>query len=304
MNNEQKPVTVYYHAPCPDGFSAAYALWLRFGDEAQYHGLAPDDRITSIQANSKVYIVDRGVDPEDLRILKKDWNCDVTVIDHHDTNRDKLRGADCEVIFDSGRCASVITWSWLFGTPTPRLLSYVQDADLWRFMLRSSKEVSAYTKTVPYEFTEWQRYHRSLETGEGYARVVSDGTAMMRLESRLVSDICHSVERRPVAGYENIPTVACPRILASAVGEALGKTYSDTPFVVMYYREGGYINFSVRNNNPEVHVGRLLAEHYDGAGGHPRAGGFRLTDFPWEEKGLTVKDAKVNRSKGARGARG
>lgn len=33
------PVTVLYHADCPDGFGSAYAAWLRFGDSASYRGM-------------------------------------------------------------------------------------------------------------------------------------------------------------------------------------------------------------------------------------------------------------------------
>ena len=31
-----KSIVVIYHAPCPDGFAAAYAAWRKFGDNASY----------------------------------------------------------------------------------------------------------------------------------------------------------------------------------------------------------------------------------------------------------------------------
>ena len=87
------PVTVLYHADCPDGFGAAYAAWLRFGSAAGYRAMHHGEPWEMAEiAGHDVYILDFSFPPDLLEAIAR-LATSVTQIDHHASARQPWRSA-------------------------------------------------------------------------------------------------------------------------------------------------------------------------------------------------------------------
>jgi hypothetical protein len=54
------------------------------------------------------------------------------------------------------RSGAVLSWNFFFPEkPLPRLLSYVQDQDLWRWEVPFSREFNIARETIPFDFIRW-----------------------------------------------------------------------------------------------------------------------------------------------------
>lgn len=51
-------IKVVYHKHCPDGFGAALAAWLKFGDGAEYLAANYGDLPPSLTQDDEVYVLD------------------------------------------------------------------------------------------------------------------------------------------------------------------------------------------------------------------------------------------------------
>lgn len=84
-----KPLVIY-HANCTDGFGAAFAAWLRLGDEAEYLPMEYGKNFLTEYAgstiNREIYILDFSLPREQM-----DWLFQhakrVVWLDHHASSR-------------------------------------------------------------------------------------------------------------------------------------------------------------------------------------------------------------------------
>ena len=88
-----KPLVIY-HASCADGFGAAFAAWLKFGDEAEYvpcqyrqEDKWPNDvRYSHLLREREVYIIDFSFPRELMDFIFKHAKR-VVWLDHHASSR-------------------------------------------------------------------------------------------------------------------------------------------------------------------------------------------------------------------------
>lgn len=84
-----KPLVIY-HAHCADGFGAAFAAWLKFGEEAEYvpmqYGTIPEE---SMYTNKHLYILDFSFPLELLQDMAAKAKA-ITLCDHHKTAMETL----------------------------------------------------------------------------------------------------------------------------------------------------------------------------------------------------------------------
>ena len=110
----------YYHAGCPDGFGAAFAVWRAWGDAADYLPIGHDEPIDVHGcAGAQVAFVDIFTRTETLRALGE-TAAHVIVLDHHVTSRDRLqadpalerelRARGHLVRFDLSHSGAVLAW--------------------------------------------------------------------------------------------------------------------------------------------------------------------------------------------------
>jgi oligoribonuclease NrnB/cAMP/cGMP phosphodiesterase (DHH superfamily) len=166
---------VFYHANCNDGFGAAYAAWLKFGDEAEYLAVqygqcetisdvinlpknAPSD-------DAAFYILDFSF-PLDVMHELFERAHHVTWLDHHKTAfemmgkdmREVYRVHDPEqdIILDNSKSGAVLAWEFFQpGKDLPTLLQMIDDRDRWQFKLSGSKPLHAGLSQLPYNFKAW-----------------------------------------------------------------------------------------------------------------------------------------------------
>src|SRR3546814_9337024 len=80
-----------YHSPGIDGMTAACAVWRRFGDQFDYHGMSYGDPIPDVD-NRCVLMVDFSFKRAEMFEIGARSGGNVMVLDHHKTAIEELVG--------------------------------------------------------------------------------------------------------------------------------------------------------------------------------------------------------------------
>ena len=173
------------------------------------------------------------------------------------------------------RSGAGLTWDYFHpGAMRPRLISHIEDRDLWRFAMPNTRLISAALFSYPYDFDLWDQFMSEefpIET------LILEGGAIDRKHRQDIDNLLPIVQREMGIGGIKMPVACLPQTLTSDAGEAMASAaegvaacYWDTP--------GGRV-FSLRSTQkgPDVSV---IAKGY-GGGGHPHAAGFRMP-LGWE----------------------
>ena len=107
--DDSRPLVIYHGRSCPDGFAAALAARLFYGERAEYLGLDHGD-VTSVDdlpalQGRAVYILDFSFSSEILTQVEA-RAAKLVLLDHHQSASDKLTGFACRcgvVHFDMGK---------------------------------------------------------------------------------------------------------------------------------------------------------------------------------------------------------
>jgi oligoribonuclease NrnB/cAMP/cGMP phosphodiesterase (DHH superfamily) len=282
--NPITPDICIYHAPCMDGFGAAYAVWRRFGDAVRYVPATYGDPLPEEVGDKHVVIVDFSYKAPVLRSLAV-AAASVTILDHHKTAIEDLAHVpDAGITWDSHhpvgwgkrfdlhRSGAVLAWDFFHAPePAPQLLLHVQDRDLWKFHLDGTREVNAFLASCRYEFAAWDSLAR--------ARVSSIrglGQAILRKEAKDLGELIPLTQRLMVLCGTIVPVANLPYTMASEAGEIMSR---GKPFSATYYDGATHRVFSLRSHSDGEDVS-AVARHY-GGGGHRHAAGFRMP-IGWE----------------------
>lgn len=255
---------VISHGLCLDGFTAAWAAWLKFGDEeTEYLAANHGDEAPSVDGR-EVYVVDFSY-PRDVMVRMHARAASLRVFDHHKTAQEAL--ADLPfVVFDMNRSGAGITWDELHGGTRSWLVSYVEDRDIWRFALPRSREVNAWIGAVKRE--SFQNWTELAEAGPEAA--ASKGEAVLAYVDRYVSEMADQARNVDFAGYR-VPCVNAPYI---CISELVGRLAEAAPFAIGWYQDrGGVYRYSLRSRGPDGHDVSEIAKRF-GGGGHRNAAGF------------------------------
>jgi hypothetical protein len=261
---------VLYHDNCPDGFTAAWAAWRRFGDTGEYRPVNYGQPPPVDRAHGRdLYLVDFSYPRAALDQLA-DSAASVTIFDHHQTAQEALHGwPRGRVVFDMERSGAGITWDELHGgrTTRPKLIGYVEDRDLWRWALPRSRAVSEWLFSIPRTFKDWDEAAWELQRDdEGVAKV---GEGFLRLKRERVAKICENV-RWLVIGGHRIPVVNTAWDF-SEIGEYLTQRFPDAPCGGYYFDRVDRRQWGFRAVG-DFDVGALCKAY--GGGGHRGAAGF------------------------------
>lgn len=255
---------VLYHSKCNDGFGAAYAAWTVLGDSAQYLAVRHGDPLPELPEGARVAVLDFSYPREVLTELAQRCQS-LLVLDHHKSARQDLEGLEF-ARFDLDKSGARMAWEHFRPQqPMPRLLEYVEDADLWRWQLPHSQEVSAALQVVAFDFPTWG----SLDVEQ----LAAEGQAIMRYKEHLL-ERCLSRAYPSRIGEHLVPTVNSP-LFQSELGDLLCLRNPEAPFAAVYYvNQKGMQAWSLRSRG-EFDVSRV-AEQF-GGGGHKNAAGFGRT---------------------------
>ncbi len=261
-----KNTVIIYHADCPDGFGAAWAAWKRFGDIASYlpayHRTEPPAGLEG----KEVYTIDYSYSPDQVKKhapLSKKW----VIIDHHITNEPTLPLAS-EAHFDLTHSGAYLAWTYFHSEkPVPKLIQYVEAADLWNFELPFARELDDAIHLRDLDFLEWDTMAREMETESGFAKLRSEGELLRKANMQEVARLVKHAEEVTFEGYQALMVNSPAHV--SELGAAL---YTQMPpIAIIWSRRGKKVIVSLRSDG-SVDVAKI-AQMY-GGGGHAVAAGF------------------------------
>jgi len=266
-----------YHANCPDGFGAAWAVYHALGDDVEFFkGMhqqpAPD--VTGLD----VYLVDFSYKKKILEEMLKQA-ASITILDHHISAEqdlaDLLSSGKVGGLFDMNKSGAMLAWEWFHpDTPAPNLIQHIQDRDLWQFKLDGTRQITMGLASYPYDFTLWDKLMAN--TPDELELLRRDGEA---LERKLHIDIQVLIDtgvRRMVIGGHDVPVLNAPAAYVSEAGNILAR---GEPFAACYWDHSGGRSFSLRASETGVDVSEVAKQY--GGGGHIKASGFTV-DIGWE----------------------
>lgn len=269
----KKPLVIY-HAPCADGFAAAYCAWLKFGYEgAEYvpgsytlRGDLPD------VADREVYILDFSYSADVMRQIAAQAN-EVIILDHHKSAEAALLPLLQEGVirgqFDMNRSGAGMAWDYFNpGQPRIQFIDYVEDRDLWRFKLPDSKEINQ--AVFSYEYT-FEDYHSMALNVEGLRK---DGHAILRNHLKNVREIIQQHTYLTIQGV-TVPAINTNYIFGSDAANMLSE---GQPFAAYYWtNKEGRLVFGLRSKDePQGMDVSEIARKFPGGGGHKHASGFTV----------------------------
>lgn len=300
-----KPLVVY-HANCTDGFGAAFAAWLKLGDEAEYLPMeygrisTPADfdmKVSLAAKGNDVYILDFSFPREVMDALFKHAKR-VVWLDHHKTAFEMWCGeyehgmefyevvdGKHYIALDDKRSGAMLAWhNFHPGTEVPMLIQHIDDRDRWQFKLDGSKEFHAALNSYkPWTFETWRGIFLcglfEKETWRVPEEFYMEGTAILRAHNQYVqaalkrarpSGIKVLLSEDGFAPVLNGLAANAPAFLASDLGHELANK-SGTFGLVWSMAADGQIHCSLRSNGDyDVSV---IAKAF-GGGGHRNAAGF------------------------------
>ncbi|MDP1707005.1 MAG: hypothetical protein Q8L30_00375, partial [bacterium] len=175
MHEHHKEIAVLYHGGCPDGFGGAYAAWKKFGDTAEYIPVKHQQPAPEDLEGRALYFIDFSYDQMTMDAFVKKAKS-VTVLDHHRGIKEVVESMP-NFVFDEKRSGATIAWNYLHPDVTvPKLLSYVEDGDLYTFKLPDARAILAYVYTRPFHFDEWDSVAAKIEDDAERAEFVRIGT--------------------------------------------------------------------------------------------------------------------------------
>lgn len=273
------PDICIYHGHCPDGFTAAWAVWKRFGDAVEYrhgsYGSAPPT-----VDGKHVLLVDFSYKRAVLEEMAS-RAASITILDHHLTAQADLQPLFAAGIvggvFDMKRSGAGIAWDVLHPNDfRPQLVNYIEDRDLWAWKWPLSRPFLAYIDTFDQTFEAWDDLAGVLDYGlpEQLDEIVRIGNALIRRHVKnCESMIAVTMQRANIGGFD-VPVCNVPHLYCSEVGNILA-TRDDAPFGASFFiNKDGHHVYSLRSLDEKQDVSEVALKY--GGGGHRNASGFRL----------------------------
>lgn len=290
-----KPLVIY-HADCTDGFGAAFAAWLKLGDEAVYVPAKYGEGLNVPVEGNEVYILDFSFPKEQMDQI---FNAAKRVVwlDHHKTAfemwcGDFVKGATFTeksyqglhyVLLNDNKSGALLAWEYFHpDTEVPLLIQHIDDRDRWQWKLDGSAELhAALASYKPWSFTQWMSF---MTWG---AEFVKEGSAILRAQKQHVESMAKQARKcrieynvkmvpsddqpEPIKFFEFRDGLAVNATLhMSEVGHELANR-SGTFGLVYYISADNRVKCSLRSNG-EYDVSAIAKSL--GGGGHRNAAGF------------------------------
>lgn len=274
-----KNTIVIYHGECPDGFSAAWVAWKKFGDRADYvpahHQELPPEGLVG----KEIYILDFSFPKEIMaRIVKE--NKRVTVIDHHKSAEEAVKMAH-EYLYEMNHSGASLAWRFFYPDLTmPWLIRYVEDMDMWKLELPDIFAMTLVLNSINKDFKTWNKLAKDLDDELVREQYINQGNIMLKYENKLVDEIMDSNKEIVRFDGHEVYAINAPHAFASQIGNALCR--EKPPMAIVWQRSGGRTEVSLRSEG-DVDVSRIAKKY--GGGGHKNAAGFKFNaqwDFPWQ----------------------
>lgn len=315
MPEFRKPLCIY-HGNCADGFTAAWAVWKRFGNAWDYHPGVYQNEPPDAHMRDVVF-VDFSYKRDVMKALRKRATS-MLVLDHHKSAAEDLAYQGGNFGIDLSKYTGALTWerhfanvqqdiaegvhdsvyclfdmersgagiSWDFFHPDkPRhsMVSYVEDRDLWRFKLPQSRDFSANLFSLPYDFHVWDRVAKAMEDQQKRQAFLDEGAAIERKHHKDVAELVSALRREMIIGGHWVPVANLPYTLTSDAGHLMCAPYQSP------HLQGEIVTPPFAACYWDTTEGRVFSlrsieggadvseiAKQYGGGGHKHAAGFRL----------------------------
>lgn len=248
-----KDIICIYHANCADGFTAAWAVWKRFGDNVEFfpgvHGQNPPD-----VKNKRVIIVDFSYKPAVLKEMAKHAKS-FLILDHHksaveemkafknpegqlfihmkdtysgdlswdrhvcDSYQDECENIPTAIIYtnlDMDKSGARLAWEFFHPEKKiPDLVLHVEDRDLWKFKMFGTREIQAVVFSHEYDFEKWDDLSVKCENYDDFMTMVNEGKAIERKHFKDVAELIAVSKREMLIGGHWVWCANLPYTMAS-----------------------------------------------------------------------------------------
>lgn len=276
---------VIYHKDCCDGFGSAWVARKFFlpndpnMDNTIFIAANYQERFSShtndiLIHDQNIYILDFSYPRAELEFINNQCRS-LVVLDHHDTAEKELKGLDyCR--FEKSQSGIMMTWNHFFADkPVPKIVSFIQDYDLWKFELKDSEAINANIHAMQKTFEQYENIYQRLEMPTMLEDFVKEGNAILRLtnmqiDKALKNAIPMIIDNYSIFGINN-PT---------HISLAVGRLSENLPFAAGFFRIKDGWSVSLRSNkkNPAaIHVGEIAKKF--GGGGHVNSASFKTKDI-------------------------
>jgi len=211
-----KPLVIY-HANCADGFGAAFAAWLRLGDEAEYVAASYGEEWLIDPRQRDVYILDFSFKRDTMDFIFE-FAKRVVWLDHHKTAFEMWCGGipekgwlselrNCtpdnphgtvEIHLHNEESGAYLAWKYFHpGTEVPMLIKHIDDYDRWQFKIEGTKAFNkALWSYAPWNFEQWGEWLESLTWNpDAYRQFIAEGSAILRAHDRNVQSVVKGAAR-------------------------------------------------------------------------------------------------------------
>lgn len=274
--NTVKDTVVISHAGCWDGAAAAWVANRKFGYTAEYlfHAYGKPAPELERLAGKDVYILDFSF-PRDVLVEIEKVAKSLLVLDHHATAEKDLEGMSC-CTFDMNRSGCRMAWDHFFpGYKVPKVIEYIEDRDLWRWMMTESKAVHATLVGLSPTIDAIQEFSTQLE-GARLLQTIETGKAYLSLFDRMFAKSMKKSFYVDILGHK-VLFVSGGSVLGSELGNYVAlRSNSYISCVYVVGQDGVSMSFRTVNGVDAT----PLAKHF-GGGGHKAACGCKvgLQDF-------------------------
>jgi uncharacterized protein len=266
MSELTQDILVIYHGNCTDGFSAAYAAWKKFGNQADYLGMNHGEYESLPDVVGKtVYILDFSFSPELYNELLQKAR-DVILLDHHKSAYKLL--CQCKgCFFDLTRSGAMIAWEYFHPeVAVPDFIRYVQDMDLYQFHYKETEPFYRGIASLPNEFEVWQK----LEDPQFLENILNKGNIIQEFYVSQVKELARDAKPIVIDGELGLMvnahgmfTTDIAHILASQSGT----------FGLVWQDKEKQVKCGLRSL-PSFDASRIAIEF--GGGGHPQSCAFTV----------------------------
>lgn len=266
-----KDIVVIYHDRCHDGFGAAWAAWVKFGEKASYIPAGYGDSLPDGIEGKDVYVVDFSYSGDTLSDLEKKAK-NLMVIDHHEGARERVLAVKSN-IFNTEHSGAYLAWEYFHeGLKIPKFIEYLSESDIFKPTLPNFEEVTAYLFAQPRTFLDFNRVFEEFEDENRWQGLLEKGRLLLNYREIIIQTASESVDFIDLDGII-IPAVNVS-LPMSEKSYLLHTIYKKYPHISMSYRyHEGEWRCSLRSDTKINCID--IAKKFGGTG-HPGSAGFSI----------------------------
>jgi len=281
-----KKIIVIYHDDL-DGFTGAWAAWKKMKDTADYlpihHDNKPLDTLALNAEGKDIYIIDYSFKPEEMKKLVA-VNKKVVFIDHHLTSAESVKIAT-ESLYDISHSGAYLAWKYFHpDKKIPKLISYIEDYDLWNFKLPFTQELTLVLSAKKFNLKIWNKLAMEFEDASKRKELIKQGKTMLVYKENLINELLEKGEEVIFEGHRAF-AINSP-VFESEIGHHIYEKKGMLAIIWSYRKKHHKPKLKVSlRSDKSINVAEIALKY--GGGGHKAAAGFTLEKeikFPWQTK--------------------